>query len=513
MATRSVPKMYTKAPLSRRQVRQVRTDAEAPSVAWRQTAEGIGRAIKSQAQAAPDLDTVRSRMPAVDAPKLGDILTAEQNSFGVLRFLLAAAVLVSHAFYLYFGRVSSEPLYSVTGYTLGQHAVQVFFFLSGVLVAQSLAQSASLRDYLTARVLRIFPALIVCVLVTAYGLGPWLSTLGREAYLGDPGVISYVLKTMSLSTGSATLPGLYEANTVPGAVNTSLWTLKYEVICYALLAGIGAVAFLSGRTVAVVGATALAWFALMLTWRPELVPGATIVTVLGYFSLFFGAGAVAYLLRDQIRLHGAIVIALGAFAAYALKTTFAEIAMALFLGYGALWLGTFRFGGWRAFANTSDYSYGVYIYSMPVTQTLLVLQPDINLASLILAAFALTIVAAFLSWELIERPALALRHKFKRVTPEGRAQSELQAAPSAVQAEAGIPGRLPRARKDIQTSTGTALPAETDTPTEPTQPAVSGDRLRLAVRKPVTAARLSDTEREALLNRLKARGLAAAAAR
>lgn len=511
MATRSVPKMYTKAPLSRRPVRQVSTDAKAPSIDWRQKAENLGRTLKSHTQGAPDLESVRRRFPTVDAPKLADILTADQNSFGVIRFLLAAAVLVSHAFYLYFGRVSSEPLYGVTGYTLGQHAVQVFFFLSGVLVAQSLAQSSSLRDYLTARLLRIFPALIVCVLVTAYGLGPWLSTLDREAYLGDPGVITYVLKTVSLSTGSATLPGLYEANTVPGAVNTSLWTLKYEVLCYALLAGIGAVALMSGRVAAVVGLVAALWFALMVTWRPELVPGATIVTVLGYFSLFFGAGAVAYLLRDQIRLHGAIVLALGAFAAYALKTTFAEIGMALFLGYGALWLGTVRFGRWRAFANTSDYSYGVYIYSMPVTQTLLLLQPDVNLGSLILATFGLTLIAAFLSWELIERPALALRHKLKRRTIVVRAESKPQSDTSSFHTEAGQPGRLPRARKDIEAPTETVATGEADTPTEPAQPAVSGDRLRLAVRKSVTPARLTDAERAELLARLKTRGIAAAA--
>ena len=101
---------------------------------------------------------------------------------------MALAVLISHCVFLSTGLSSAEPLYKWTGYTLGQHGVQVFFFLSGILVAQSLYTSQSVKDYAIARGLRIFPALIVCVLLTAVVLGPWLSSLSAMDYLRDGGV-------------------------------------------------------------------------------------------------------------------------------------------------------------------------------------------------------------------------------------------------------------------------------------------------------------------------------------
>ena len=167
---------------------------------------------------------------------LGDMLTPERNSFGVIRLVMALAVLVSHAVFLTTGRVELEPLYRWTGYSLGQHGVQVFFILSGILVAQSLFKSGSVRDYAIARGLRVFPALIVCVLLTALVLGPMLSELPLWLYLRDTWTFTYIAKTISLSTGSAELPALFQDNIVPRAVNTSVWTLKYEVLCYAILA-------------------------------------------------------------------------------------------------------------------------------------------------------------------------------------------------------------------------------------------------------------------------------------
>ena len=98
---------------------------------------------------------------------LADILEPQNNSFGVLRLAMAGAVLVSHSYFFVTGETSAEPLYRWTGHTLGEHAVQVFFFLSGIMVTESLARSRGAIDFATARVLRIFPGLIVCVLLTA----------------------------------------------------------------------------------------------------------------------------------------------------------------------------------------------------------------------------------------------------------------------------------------------------------------------------------------------------------
>ena len=142
--------------------------------------------------------------------RLGAIMEPDANSFGVLRFLLASLVLVSHAYMFTFGTSDAEPLHGWIGRSLGESAVQVFFILSGILVAQSFERSASVIDFATARVLRIFPALIVCVVLTVFVLGPLVSSLPVADYLKNGGTYAYVAKTLSLSTGSAPLPGAYQ---------------------------------------------------------------------------------------------------------------------------------------------------------------------------------------------------------------------------------------------------------------------------------------------------------------
>jgi peptidoglycan/LPS O-acetylase OafA/YrhL len=352
-------------------------------------------------------DTGRSSMLTLE-----DMLAPERNSFGVVRLVLALAVLISHAVWLTTGRHEMEPVFGWTGYTLGQHGVQVFFVLSGILVAQSIARSQSLADYAAARALRIFPALIVCVLATAFLLGPFVTQLPVGNYLSDPGVVAYVVKTISLATGSATLPGVFAGLPAPGAVNTSLWTLKYEVLCYAILAAAGAVAILTQawRTVTIAGFALWAVAVLAAPVGLELGSSSSGLHTLRYFMLFFGVGVLAYALRSYIIVHGAMVLALAFMFVGAIGSRFEEAAAAVFLGYAALWVATLKFGRLRAYANANDYSYGTYIYSMPVTQVLVMAIPGMSIFALVPLATAITLVIAYLSWEFIERPALTRRH-------------------------------------------------------------------------------------------------------
>ncbi|MEQ1648662.1 MAG: acyltransferase [Hyphomicrobiaceae bacterium] len=404
----------------------------------------------------------QTELKTAHLPTLGAMLAPEQNSFGVLRVAMALAVLVSHCFYLWYGTSTAEPLYKWTGYTLGQHGVQVFFFLSGVLVAQSLATSQSVRDYAIARGLRIFPALIACVLVTTLVLGVWLTTLDVKSYLNAREVAAYVLKTISLSTGSATLPGVFENTPVPGVVNSSLWTLKYEVLCYIMLAAVGFVAIQSKRPQMVAGIALAIWFLVMLQQRPQLLPSSPFSQVMLYFSLFFGSGVAAYALRDKIKLSGHLAMLFLLIAVWTNKTNFQEISLALALGYGSLWLATLRFGGLRDFTNHSDYSYGVYIYGVPVTQAILTLHPDMNLVSLIGFTLAGVFLAAFLSWELIEKPALRLKRVLSPRNASGAAypivsvhrravvQAGSMGGVAALQTDADVETDLDRSRAQIE---------------------------------------------------------------
>ncbi|MGD9784998.1 MAG: acyltransferase family protein [Hyphomicrobiaceae bacterium] len=339
------------------------------------------------------------------------------NSFGVLRLAMASAVVVSHSYWLATGIGGvTEPVHAWTGYTLGQHAVQVFFFLSGILVAQSLVRGGVVR-FLLARGLRIFPGLAVCVLLTALLLGPLVSSLPAGDYFSSTLLPRYLAETLSLKTGLAPLPGVFTENPVSGIVNSSLWTLKYEVVCYLALAVFGGLALRIGR-VRLVGYGLLAAFlASILFARPELAEQSGQLDKVRYFALFFGTGVLAFALRQYIRVHWSLALTAVALLWLTNGMHLAEVGQAIGLGYLSIYAASFTFGPLRAFANRDDLSYGVYIYGVPVGQTICLLAPGIGPVALMAATLAACLVLALLSWRLIERPAMALRRLYRNATP------------------------------------------------------------------------------------------------
>lgn len=141
---------------------------------------------------------------------LDSIMDPERNNFGLLRLSAAASVVISHAFYLATGDDLAQPLSGLTRYNLGQHAVHLFFVISGLTVAGSLDRASSLRSFALARVLRIVPGLAVCVLLTTFALGPWVSTYPLKAYFENPLTYLFPAQTLTLAKISGLLPGVFE---------------------------------------------------------------------------------------------------------------------------------------------------------------------------------------------------------------------------------------------------------------------------------------------------------------
>ncbi|MBN9281022.1 MAG: acyltransferase [Hyphomicrobium denitrificans] len=344
-----------------------------------------------------------------NSPRLADILSPDRNSFGVLRFAMATLVLVSHSYLYAAGTSVAEPLQPWLGRSLGECAVRVFFILSGVMVAQSFDRSRSLVDFTVARGLRIFPALIVCVLAVAFVLGPFVSTLPADAYFKSTELYGYVVKTLTLATGSAPLPGVFETNAYADYVNSSLWTLKYEVACYVALGLLGVAGLFDEklRWFAAAGLGAIvATVSLSLPANPD---DYGFTQNLRYFVVYFYGGVLAYLLRDYLRISGALLLPLFLIFVASVQTSFAEVGAMLFLGYGALWAATKTWGPLRGLCNRTDASFGIYIFAGPVQQALLWLFPAISPVVLTLVAFAIVLPLAIASWRFVEKPSLQLR--------------------------------------------------------------------------------------------------------
>ena len=92
-------------------------------------------------------------------------------------------------------------------------------------------------EFLWARALRIYPALVVMVLLTVFGLGLFFTNLPLASYFSKLETYRYLLKNTTLVTGvTYSLPGVFETVPAKGAINGSLWTMPFEIWMYLTLA-------------------------------------------------------------------------------------------------------------------------------------------------------------------------------------------------------------------------------------------------------------------------------------
>jgi len=284
-------------------------------------------------------------------------LAGPHNNFGLLRLLLALAVVVSHAFSVATGRVEDEPWAQTTGFTLGEHAVNGFFAISGFLVTMSYDRRGW-RDYLVARTLRIAPGLIAATLVVALGLGAAMTRLDLGAYLTDPQLRRFITGTLTTFKSASALPGVFDKNPLPFPMGT-VWTLKYETICYlGVLVG-GLLGLLARPKLAL----AMGGLLLAATLLREIIDpdGPKGVETALRLPLIFLVGGLIYLFRDRVPLSlPGLALGLAALVLLA-PTPLYKSALYLVTAWGVLVLALAPALTRRRSEPPSDLSYGVYL--------------------------------------------------------------------------------------------------------------------------------------------------------
>ena len=210
--------------------------------------------------------------------------TARRGSnFDLLRLAAASAVVFSHSQLVVAGE-GWWVAHSTSAFPqFGDDAVAVFFVISGMLVTQSWLRDPHLVRYLTRRVLRVMPALVVTVAASCLVLGVIASELTPSAYLAAPGTWAYLVNT-TLFFQMFNLPGVFTHLPLPCAINGSLWTLRYEFICYLAVPVLVAVVTVVRRrgAVLIIGATCAAIATLALTAHVDyVIAGADPFTIAG----------------------------------------------------------------------------------------------------------------------------------------------------------------------------------------------------------------------------------------
>ena len=102
--------------------------------------------------------------------------------FDHVRLFAAIIVLLHHCRGLQYPDIRDDPLlhYSAGYMDFGRFAVIIFFAISGFLVVPGLLRTANVVDYGVHRSVRIFPGLIVNVVLTILVLGPIRSSFSSR---------------------------------------------------------------------------------------------------------------------------------------------------------------------------------------------------------------------------------------------------------------------------------------------------------------------------------------------
>jgi peptidoglycan/LPS O-acetylase OafA/YrhL len=332
-------------------------------------------------------------------------LRGRDNNCNLLRVLAAVLVVASHSYWMT-GHEPEEPTLRLLGVGGGDLGVDIFFVLSGFLVAKSFA-SKSLAEFTWARAIRIYPGLWASVILTVLVAALFFAKLPAVDFLRSPDTLSYFAHNFTMLPKFGAQQGLVNVFPLEDHVfDSPLWTLPIELQMYMILALVGAALGIRARYVG----------ALLVLGAASVLLSARGVHLLSFdrarFIYFFFAGSLAYTLRHRIvltaRIAGpllAIVVAAPVFNAPPLAR---QAILALALPYLLLWCAYVPAGVIREWNRVGDYSYGIYIYAFPVQAALVstgvAVTPWWNFAMTLL----LVVPIAALSWHLIEHRALRI---------------------------------------------------------------------------------------------------------
>lgn len=345
--------------------------------------------------------------------------------FDLLRIALATLIFIGHAKWisggqgLFDGVLPGPPTDSLPGaiHWPGMGRIKIvllpmFFALSGILIMGSAARIRAPSTFIMHRILRIFPALVVEIALSALILGPLMTTLPVGDYFHDSRFLEYWGNCLGIVTFR--LPGLFASNPVPDVVNQNLWTLPSELDCYLIALALMATGLLFKRTsLSVV-------FALVTLGL--IVHGALagVVVSQGLYdphilTYYFFAGILAYQWRDRIPARLDLALLCAVIGVVTVMFDAMTYVSPLFITLTVLFIGLIPFPRVPVLSG-GDYSYGIYLYGFPISQAIIALHPGFrgHPALLALVAGAITLLFAMMSWHAVEKKILGLR----RALPE-----------------------------------------------------------------------------------------------
>ena len=330
-----------------------------------------------------------------------------KNNFDFLRLFFSILVIVSHSYPLLYGNNDREPLMRLSGQmTLGSVSVDMFFIMSGYLIATSWNNTKNARSFALKRVRRIYPGLFVVNLLCFAVLAPIVSPQ-HFGIFNPKSIVKFFLNTLRLH-GVGQLP-VFEDLPWKGVINGSLWSIPFEAWCYAGVVLLGLTALIQKRVVMLSVFILSVLLSTFVHYRGITPNGFVLESIFGSAEAwvrllpYFLVGIVYSLYSKEISfnpqyfLPALVIIFLSCFVTAGLTVTLPTLGAYCLFGFANQ---PVRY--LRDCAKYGDFSYGIYLYAFPLQQTLVHFYKGWNPWTLFFAALVLATAFGVFSWHFVE---------------------------------------------------------------------------------------------------------------
>lgn len=308
------------------------------------------------------------------------------NNFDILR--LALAILV----FFYHWNILTQQNISNQLFHFGGVAVDIFFIVSGFLIFWSFDNDQNKKNFYMKRFFRIFPIYgFLIFLQTSFFI---VYSNGSFVQIGKYFIVNLFFLNFLSPSVENTLMHL-QVN----AINGSLWTLKNEVIFYALVPFI----FFAYKKLGKVFFILLYCLSVVYMFVVDYLSLSKLLVQFPSQLRLFLVGILFYIMFNKMNQKNIYPLVLLSFIAIFLfieSKAFIFTLYPLFLGFIVIWLVFYV----KYIKINFDFSYSLYILHFPVIQLSLYfgINPSNPIASFIFL-FCIILILSYLSEKFIEK--------------------------------------------------------------------------------------------------------------
>ena len=339
-------------------------------------------------------------------------LNKEKSNFNLIRLICAILIIYGHSNSLIFNNFPGEgnTFMKIFGLTPAAIGVKCFFFLSGLLVVNSLLNYKDLFVYSVKRFFRIYPALLFVIFVTVFLIGLFCTNLNMNDYLSEKNTWDYIIKNISFriwGNNDIGLPGVFVDNKYQISVNAPLWAISAECFSYIMIFALFAVSSFNKKIVTIACCAIILDFfmpkSFIFYWIPKENSDLTAI------PFCYALGILLALYKEKAKINwllpiGSLIflhIFKEAFFTDALKyitvfSTFVCIAKSKIV---------------VKFSKLPDISYGIFLFGWPLQQFICAILPQANYFFSFGITLLLAFVFGYITYKFIEQPSSKLQNK------------------------------------------------------------------------------------------------------